>query len=108
MDAGINILPSAKFRRHRVRNLTATTNSARRYNLYGPLCMQSDRLGSDVELSTVRIGDVIGINHAGAYSLSQAWTFIQPMPAVVQVDENEIKLVRRRQTVDDLVALDMS
>jgi len=108
MDAGINILPSAKFRRHQLRNLTAITDSARRYNLYGPLCMQSDRLGSDVELSTVRIGDVIGIDYAGAYSFSQAWTFIQSMPAVVQVDENTIKLVRRRQNVNDLLALDVS
>jgi len=108
MDAGINILPSAKFRRHHLRNLTATNNGTGRYNLYGPLCMQSDRLGSDVELPTVRIGDVIGIDFAGAYSFSQAWTFIQPMPAVIQVDQNIIKLVRRRQTVDDLMALDIS
>lgn len=106
MDAGINILPSAKFRRHRLRNLTSTASTTHRYNLYGPLCMQSDRLGTEVELSTVQIGDIIGVDFAGAYSFSQAWTFIQTLPAVVQVDHGTTKLVRRRQDVDHLMSLD--
>jgi diaminopimelate decarboxylase len=108
LDAGINILPSASFRRHRVACLTQPAGApATSHTLFGPLCMPSDCLGEAVPLPSLRPGDILAVDHAGAYSLSQAWTFIRLQPAVVVVEEAGTVVVRRAQTAEDFLNLDL-
>jgi len=107
VDAGINVLPSARFRRHRIACLTRSTSACEEFTIFGPLCMQSDCLGEGVALPSLRCGDVLAIDHAGAYSISQAWNFIQLLPAVVAIEDGKSVLVRRRQTIDDFLGRDV-
>jgi diaminopimelate decarboxylase len=106
VDAGVNVFPSARFRRHRVANLTGGSRPAREYSLFGPLCMQSDCLGERVPLAGLRPGDILCLDYAGAYSLSQSWTFIRLHPAVVALEGGTARLVRRAQDVEDFLARD--
>ncbi len=108
IDAGINIFPSARFRRHRVACVSKNSSSRRQaYALYGPMCMRSDCLADAIELPPLERGDVLAFDYAGAYNMSQAWTFIQAQPAVVAIEKGKAKLVRRRQTIEDILARDL-
>jgi diaminopimelate decarboxylase len=107
LDAGINVFPSAKFRRHRVACVTPRLSPLVETTLFGPLCMGSDCLGKSVPLPAVQPGDILAFDHAGAYSLSQSWTFIRLHPAVVAVEGITHELVRRRQSIEDFLARDI-
>ena len=77
--------------------------------LYLPLVeMHGDILVRDVFLpGDVRIGDVIAVPAAGAYSRSMASNYNHtPRPAVVGVRDGKVSVILRRETLDDLLALD--
>jgi diaminopimelate decarboxylase len=107
LDAGINVFPSARFRRHRFENLSGGLRPEKKYTLFGPLCMQSDCLGEDVALPELRAGDVLAVDYAGAYSISQSWVFIRLNPAVVAVEAGAHKLVRERENVHHFLRRDV-
>lgn len=78
----------------------------------GPLCESGDVLtqgaGGVLEpqmLPALELGDLICVHDAGAYGMSMASNYnTQPFPAEVLVDDGRVKLVRRRQTLDGLLA----
>jgi diaminopimelate decarboxylase len=107
LDAGINVFPSAMFRRHRVACMTPRLSPPIATTLFGPLCMGSDCLGENVLLPAVQPGDILAVDYAGAYSVSQSWTFIRFQPAVVALEGTTHELVRRRQSIDDFLARDV-
>ena len=56
------------------------------------------------DLPPVREGDVLCVPAAGAYSLAMASTYNGiPRPAVVMVAGGRARLIRRRETLDDLL-----
>ena len=71
-------------------------------------CEGGDILVRDVFLpGDVRIGDVIAVPAAGAYSRSMASNYNHtPRPAVVGVRDGKVSVILRRETLDDLLALD--
>ncbi len=107
VDAGVNVLPSARFRSHRIVCVSQEAPAASPYAILGPLCMRSDRLADAVMLPRLRYGDVLAVSHAGAYSISQAWNFIRLLPAVVAVEGGTYVLARRRQTINDFLSRDL-
>jgi diaminopimelate decarboxylase len=73
----------------------------------GKLCESGDILVKDIQLPRVVPGDVIAVPVCGAYCIPMASNYnAQPRPAVVFVDRGRARLVRRRETYDDLVRLD--
>ena len=71
----------------------------------GKYCETGDILIQHVMLPLPRVGEVIAIPVAGAYQLSMASNYnMAPRPAVVVVSEGRARLVRRRETYDDLLA----
>jgi diaminopimelate decarboxylase len=106
VDAGINIFPSARFRRHRVACLTQNSPPSETYSLFGPLCMRSDCLAERVQLPALEPGDILALDYAGAYSISQSWNFIRLQPAVVAFEGGAFVLVRRAETIDDFLVRD--
>ncbi len=78
----------------------------------GPLCESGDvltqREGGELDtqpLPDVDIGDILCIHDAGAYGMTMASNYnSQPLPAEVLVDAGRAELVRRRQTIDALLA----
>jgi diaminopimelate decarboxylase len=55
----------------------------------------------------VKRGDLISIFTAGAYGFTMACNYnARPMPAEVLVDGKSFKIIRKRQTYEDMIALE--
>jgi diaminopimelate decarboxylase len=77
------------------------------YAVAGKHCESGDVLIERVELPEPRRGDVLAVPVTGAYTLSMSSTYnAVPRPAAVLVREGEARVIRRRETVDDLLALE--
>ncbi|HEV6966056.1 diaminopimelate decarboxylase [Roseateles sp.] len=80
----------------------------------GPLCESGDvftqAAGGEVltrELPEARVGDLLVIHDAGAYGASMSSNYnSRPLAAEVLVDGEASRLIRRRQTVEELLALE--
>ena len=74
----------------------------------GKLCESGDILVRDVRLATVHPGDIIAIPVCGAYSIPMSSNYnAMPRPAIVMVKESRARLIRRRETYQDLMSLDL-
>lgn len=74
----------------------------------GKYCESGDVLIEDIALSRLRPNDLLAVPMAGAYCLAMASAYnLSPRPAVVMVRDGNARLLRRRETYDDLVALDV-
>lgn len=81
-----------------------------RTNVVGPVCESTDVLGQNCLLPVLRPGDLLAILTAGAYGMVMASNYNQrPRPPEVVVDESgeRWQVARRRETWDDLTALEM-
>ncbi len=77
------------------------------FAIAGKHCESGDVLVERVELPEPRRGDLVAIPVTGAYTLAMSSTYnAVPRPAVVLVDDGHARLIRRRETVDDLLALE--
>jgi diaminopimelate decarboxylase len=74
-------------------------------DVVGPICETGDFLALDRPLPETSRGDLLAVFTAGAYGMSMASRYnATPLPAEVLVDGGEARLVRRRESHDDLVA----
>ena len=81
---------------------------ARRYDVVGPICESADFLAHDRPLDA-QAGDLLAIMSAGAYGMSMSSNYnTRPRPAEVLVDGAHARLVRRRERIDELFALETS
>lgn len=73
----------------------------------GQICESGDLLAKDRMLPEAKDGDLVCVLDAGAYGYSMASTYnTRPRPAEVMIcRDGSVKLVRRRETYDDLMAL---
>jgi diaminopimelate decarboxylase len=75
----------------------------------GKFCESGDILVRDARLPRVDAGDVVAIPAAGAYCLAMSSNYNHaPRPAVVLVADGRAHLIRRRETYDDLMRLDVA
>jgi diaminopimelate decarboxylase len=73
----------------------------------GKHCESGDVLIERVELPRPKRGDVLAVPVTGAYTLAMASAYnAVPRPAAVLVADGRARLIRRRETVDDLLALE--
>lgn len=78
------------------------------YAIAGRYCEQGDLLIEHAALPPVRPGDLIAMPVAGAYQLPMASNYnLIPRPALVLVRDGQARLVRRRETIDDMLAGDL-
>jgi diaminopimelate decarboxylase len=78
--------------------------AAGNYRVAGKHCESGDVLIEAVDLPEPRRGDLLGVPATGGYTLSMASTYNSvPRPAVVLVAEGRAELIRRRETLDDLL-----
>src|SRR6202165_1303249 len=74
----------------------------------GKYSESTDILTTDIEMPEVKPGDVIAIPAAGAYCLAMASNYNgMPRPEVVMVADGRATVMRRRETLDDLVAAEV-
>jgi diaminopimelate decarboxylase len=76
-------------------------------DVVGPVCEGTDYFAKDRFLPPVERGDLVCIFTAGAYGFTMASNYnARPLPAEVLVDGDRFTTIRRRQTYDDLIALE--
>ena len=74
----------------------------------GKYCESGDILLRDAELPPLEAGDILAMPAAGAYALAMASNYnLSSRPAVVLVKDGEAKLMRRRETYEDLTRADV-
>jgi len=74
----------------------------------GKYCESGDLLATDVMLPKLEAGDLLAIPAAGAYCPSMASTYnMNPKPPMVLVKDGKSRLIRRRETYQDLLHLDL-
>ena len=85
----------------------ADAPAAGAFAIAGKHCESGDVLIERVELPEPRRGDVLAVPATGAYTLAMSSTYnAVPRPAAVLVADGEARLIRRRETVEDLLALE--
>jgi diaminopimelate decarboxylase len=76
-------------------------------DIVGPVCETSDTFGVERTLPQPEVDDLVAIMDAGAYGIVMSSNYNRrPMPPEVLVDQGEWRQIRRRQTVDDMTALE--
>jgi len=73
-------------------------------DVVGPICETGDFFARDRELPITQEGDLLALLDTGAYGMVLASNYnTRPRPAEVLVDGKSVKVIRRRETVADLV-----
>ncbi len=79
-----------------------------KYDVVGPICESSDFLAKDRALPAVEQGDLLAVFTAGSYAMSMASQYNSiPRPAEILVSDDTVRVIRRRETYADLVALEV-
>ena len=110
LDAGMTelIRPMLYSAFHRIEPVVARGGPEIVCDVVGPLCESSDTLGRDRRLARPVVGDLFAVLDAGAYGAVMASNYNRrTMPAEVLVNNGRPDLIRRRQTIDDLLALEI-
>jgi len=110
VDAGMSDLmrPSLYGSYHEVVPLRPSTRETLRADVVGPLCETGDFLAENREMSDVHSGELLAILTAGAYGYALASNYnTRPRPAEVLVDGVQVELIRRRESVEDLMATEL-
>ena len=75
-----------------------------RWDVVGPVCESGDFLAKDRPLPELERGDCLAVFSAGAYGMVMASNYnTRPRAAEVLVEGSNARLVRRRETLDDLL-----
>ncbi|GGU52466.1 hypothetical protein GCM10009504_06600 [Pseudomonas laurentiana] len=77
----------------------------REYHISGPLCSPDDLLGRDVQIETLKEGDLLAVTASGAYGPTASPTLFHShgYPAEVIASHGKLFLARQRQRVEEIV-----
>jgi diaminopimelate decarboxylase len=106
VDAGMNDLlrPALYDAFHRVEPVRPRGRAAELVDVVGPVCETSDFLARRRELERPEPGDLLAVRDAGAYGFAMSSSYnMRPRAAEVLVEDGRLRLIRRRETFDDLV-----
>ena len=105
-DAGMNDLlrPSLYGAHHDLLPVKETKGETIKGDLVGPICETGDFLATDREMPDFAAGDLIAVMSAGAYGFSMASNYnARPRPAEILVDGSSYRVVRDRESFEDLI-----
>ncbi|WP_221390435.1 diaminopimelate decarboxylase [Dyadobacter sp. NIV53] len=109
IDSGLNhlIRPMMYGSYHHILNTSNPAGEEKLYNVVGYIC-ETDTFATDRKLPEVSQGDILAFLNAGAYGFTMSSNYnARFRPAEVLVDHEEAKLVRRRETLEDLLRTQM-
>jgi diaminopimelate decarboxylase len=109
LDAGMTelIRPMLYNAFHRIEPVLTSAGPEILCDIVGPLCESSDTLGGDRRIPRPQVGDLFAIRDTGAYGAVMASNYNRRTnPAEVLVAHGTWTVIRRRQTIDDLLALE--
>ena len=73
----------------------------------GPICESSDVFAKNRATTPLASGDLVALKSAGAYSAVMASTYnSRPLVPEVMVNGDDYAVVRKRQSIEELIALD--
>lgn len=104
VNSGLNhlIRPMLYDAYHEIINISNPTGELKKYDVVGYIC-ETDTFGSDRMLNEVRENDILLIKNAGAYGFTMSSQYnSRPRPAEVLVYKGEAKLIRARETQEDI------
>ncbi|HSP42148.1 MAG TPA: diaminopimelate decarboxylase, partial [Luteolibacter sp.] len=108
VDAGMNdlIRPALYEGHHEIVPLKQSASDGRvTVDVVGPICESGDFFCQNRELPDFQPGECIALMSAGAYGFVMASNYnSRPLPAEILVEGGTATVIRRRQTLDDLVA----
>jgi diaminopimelate decarboxylase len=109
IDAGMNdlIRPALYESYHQIVPVvqpSLSRNKTEKMDIVGPVCESGDFFAQDREMPELRPGDLLAVMSAGAYGFVMASNYnSRPLPAEALVRGDQVALIRKRQTVEDLV-----
>ena len=107
VDAGMNdlIRPALYEGHHEIAPVIETHGDLVKADVVGPICESGDFFCQDRPMPDFQPGDVIALLSAGAYGFVMASNYnTRPLPAEILVDGDKAMLVRKRQTLEDVIA----
>ena len=110
LDAGMTelIRPMLYDAFHRIEPVLPGNGPEITCDIVGPLCESSDTLGRERRIPRPEVGDLFAVRDAGAYSAVMASNYNRRMMAAEVLVENGVwSVIRRRQTIEDLLALEI-
>jgi diaminopimelate decarboxylase len=113
VDGGIsdNIRPAlygAKYEAVVANKVVQGANEKERVTIAGKFCESGDILIQDIDLPKLDPGDIIAMPCCGAYCLSMASNYNAALkPAIVLVKDGKARLIRRRESYEDLMNCDI-
>jgi diaminopimelate decarboxylase len=109
-DAAMNdlIRPALYQAHHEIVPVRRRAGKARIVDVVGPVCETGDFFARDREMARVVPGDLVALLDAGAYGMAQSSNYNTRMRAAeVLVEGGKARLIRRRETMADLLAPEM-
>jgi diaminopimelate decarboxylase len=109
-DAAMNdlIRPALYQAWHEIIPIQPRPGRARTVDVVGPVCETGDFFARDRKLAPVEPGDLVALLDAGAYGMAQSSNYNTRLrPAEVLVQGKDARLIRRRETMADLLAPEM-
>lgn len=90
---------------HPIVNVSNANGEMKKYDVVGNICESSDFFAKDRSIAEIREGDILDIQIAGAYGMSMASEYqFRSRPAEILIKKNgEAKLIRRRQTFEEML-----
>ncbi len=80
------------------------TNKVIHANFCGNICESGDILGKNRIIVMPKVGDVVVVQNAGAYGFSMASNYTgRPRPAEVMIVGDDVRLIRKQETVEDMM-----
>ena len=110
LDAGMTELmrPALYGSFHRIVPVSPRAGSESPWDIVGPICESSDVFARDRVLPELRVSDLVAVLDTGAYGAVMASNYNRRLLAPeVLVDDDRWEVIRRRQTLDDVLALEM-
>jgi diaminopimelate decarboxylase len=105
VDTGLNHLIRPMFygAYHHIDNLSHSAGTVKKYTIVGNIC-ETDTFAEAREIPEIREGDLLVFRNAGAYGFEMASNYNSRFrPAEVMVQNGKATLIRRRETLDDLL-----
>jgi len=82
--------------------------AAKKVTITGKFCESADILIKDIELPEIAAGDILAVPDCGAYCLAMGSKYNASLkPAIVLVSGGRARLIRRRETYEDLLRCDL-
>ncbi len=109
-DAAMNdlIRPALYQAYHEIVPVTPRAGRAAAVDIVGPVCETGDFFARDRKMKPVEPGDFLAVLDAGAYGMAQSSNYnSRPRPAEVLLHGDSVTLIRRRETVADLLGPEM-